>query len=201
MLGQIKANICNMSDKNHGINVVTTEMHRDSIRIEICVPTSVLRHIAERAKAESDKEIRERDEYNRGRDRDRGITHAVNTNGSRDRDRDNDSPTTRAEKAGFADTLSLLRQIAGLPSRIDPADDGWRIDHRHYTAAPPAPSPKPAPEKAPVSCKCGKPGVIRTVQKDGENKGRKFYCCDRKGMSCDYFAWEYDYANNPYANE
>lgn len=38
-----------------------------------------------------------------------------------------------------------------------------------------------------IVCLCNAKAVLLTVRKDGENKGRKFYKCDKK--SCDFFLW------------
>lgn len=40
------------------------------------------------------------------------------------------------------------------------------------------------------SCMCGNPAVLRTVFKDGPNKGRQFYACSKPmGQSCKFFQW------------
>jgi hypothetical protein len=39
-------------------------------------------------------------------------------------------------------------------------------------------------------CKCGAPMVLRTVRKDGPNKGREFYsCANWRATKCDGFQW------------
>lgn len=44
-----------------------------------------------------------------------------------------------------------------------------------------------------VMCGCGLPTAVRTVQKDGPNKGRDFLCCPKNRMEdnthCGYFNW------------
>lgn len=39
-------------------------------------------------------------------------------------------------------------------------------------------------------CGCGEDAIILTVQKENENKGRKFWKCQRKEAPCDYFEWD-----------
>ncbi len=41
-----------------------------------------------------------------------------------------------------------------------------------------------------MNCNCGIPATIRTVQKEGVNKGRKFFNCSRQtGADCGFFKW------------
>ena len=40
------------------------------------------------------------------------------------------------------------------------------------------------------SCKCNEPAAERTVSKDGDNKGRKFFTCSKgRDNGCDFFDW------------
>lgn len=39
-------------------------------------------------------------------------------------------------------------------------------------------------------CKCDQPAIIRTVQKDGPNKGRQFHTCSKpREQQCGFFQW------------
>jgi len=41
-----------------------------------------------------------------------------------------------------------------------------------------------------INCNCGQPSARRTVQKDGANKGRDFFCCPKpRDEQCGYFQW------------
>ncbi|XP_069501793.1 DNA topoisomerase 3-alpha isoform X2 [Ambystoma mexicanum] len=41
-----------------------------------------------------------------------------------------------------------------------------------------------------VTCKCNQPAVTRTVQKDGQNKGRQFHTCpNSREQQCGFFQW------------
>ncbi|CAH2001979.1 unnamed protein product [Acanthoscelides obtectus] len=41
-----------------------------------------------------------------------------------------------------------------------------------------------------VRCTCGQPACLRTVNKEGPNKGRQFYCCPKPmGEGCKFFKW------------
>nr|CAI5864351.1 unnamed protein product [Callosobruchus analis] len=41
-----------------------------------------------------------------------------------------------------------------------------------------------------MRCMCGQQAVLRTVNKEGPNKGRQFYCCPKPmGESCKFFKW------------
>ncbi|KAL1494433.1 hypothetical protein ABEB36_010032 [Hypothenemus hampei] len=40
-----------------------------------------------------------------------------------------------------------------------------------------------------VRCKCNQVAVLRTVNKDGPNKGRQFYVCSNMTNSCKFFQW------------
>ena len=41
-----------------------------------------------------------------------------------------------------------------------------------------------------INCNCGQPSARRTVQKEGNNKGRDFYVCARpRDEQCNYFQW------------
>lgn len=43
------------------------------------------------------------------------------------------------------------------------------------------------------NCKCSLPGRLLTVQKEGANKGRKFYGCSKPmGQGCNFFQWATD---------
>ncbi|KAL8293238.1 hypothetical protein RQP46_000932 [Phenoliferia psychrophenolica] len=54
------------------------------------------------------------------------------------------------------------------------------------SSAPPAPAPVAGPP-----CSCGQPSVQRTVAKEGETKGRKFFVCSKGPTAgkCKYFEW------------
>lgn len=42
----------------------------------------------------------------------------------------------------------------------------------------------------PAQCQCGMPAAMRTVSKDGANKGRQFYSCPKPmGQGCKFFEW------------
>ncbi|CAH1132115.1 unnamed protein product [Ceutorhynchus assimilis] len=40
-----------------------------------------------------------------------------------------------------------------------------------------------------VQCRCNEKAPIRTVNKEGPNKGRQFYCCPNMQNSCNFFQW------------
>lgn len=40
-----------------------------------------------------------------------------------------------------------------------------------------------------VTCRCGQPAPLRTVSKEGPNKGRQFYCCGNMMNGCKFFQW------------
>ncbi|XP_038064080.1 DNA topoisomerase 3-alpha-like [Patiria miniata] len=41
-----------------------------------------------------------------------------------------------------------------------------------------------------VMCQCGQAAVLRTVQKEGPNKGKDFHCCGKpQGKQCKFFEW------------
>ncbi|KAH1016264.1 hypothetical protein HUJ04_007516 [Dendroctonus ponderosae] len=40
-----------------------------------------------------------------------------------------------------------------------------------------------------VMCRCNQKAVLRTVNKDGPNKGRQFYCCSIMVDGCKFFQW------------
>lgn len=62
-------------------------------------------------------------------------------------------------------------------------------DHQN-PHSPDAPTP---PTSAAGPCNCGQPAVLRTVQKDGPNKGRQFYCCNGSMQNkCNFFQWATD---------
>lgn len=46
-------------------------------------------------------------------------------------------------------------------------------------------------DENPPICGCGRPAVVRTVAKDGPNKGRQFYCCPSSdpAAKCTFFIW------------
>lgn len=59
----------------------------------------------------------------------------------------------------------------------------------------PPPMPRPtmalAEEENPTICDCGKPAVVRTVSKEGPNKGRTFYSCASGAQErCQFFIWK-----------
>ena len=44
-----------------------------------------------------------------------------------------------------------------------------------------------------IECECKSVAVMRTTVKEGPNKGRQFYCCQKKnGVSCNFFLWADD---------
>ncbi|XP_022093607.1 DNA topoisomerase 3-alpha-like [Acanthaster planci] len=48
-----------------------------------------------------------------------------------------------------------------------------------------------------VMCQCGQAAVLRTVQKEGPNKGRDFHCCGKpQGKQCKFFEWADGNNNN-----
>ena len=48
-----------------------------------------------------------------------------------------------------------------------------------------------------INCNCGQPSARRTVQKDGNNKGREFYVCARpREEQCNYFQWADEMEDN-----
>lgn len=61
--------------------------------------------------------------------------------------------------------------------------------------APPIQPPRPPPSISASNtdhphCDCNTPAVERTVQKEGTNKGRKFWKCGGgPEKDCDFFAW------------
>ena len=51
-----------------------------------------------------------------------------------------------------------------------------------------------------VNCNCGQPSAKRTVQKEGNNKGRQFYCCPKpRDEQCGFFQWEDEAGAGPAA--
>ncbi|XP_014670296.1 PREDICTED: DNA topoisomerase 3-alpha-like [Priapulus caudatus] len=49
------------------------------------------------------------------------------------------------------------------------------------------------PGDSEVKCNCGAPAPVRTVQKEGPNRGRQFYCCSKPRESqCGFFQWADD---------
>lgn len=41
-----------------------------------------------------------------------------------------------------------------------------------------------------IECNCNQAATLRTVSKDGPNKGRQFYSCAKPmGQSCNFFKW------------
>jgi DNA topoisomerase-3 len=40
-----------------------------------------------------------------------------------------------------------------------------------------------------MKCPCGGDAALRTVNKDGPNKGRQFYTCSNRENSCKFFKW------------
>eukprot|EP00045_Choanoeca_perplexa_P016767 m.230644 g.230644 ORF g.230644 m.230644 type:complete len:1080 (+) comp17354_c0_seq4:65-3304(+) len=49
--------------------------------------------------------------------------------------------------------------------------------------------------EAGMRCNCGQAAVMRTVRKEGANKGRQFYCCSKPSgddARCDFFMWADD---------
>merc|ERR1719300_285776 len=49
-----------------------------------------------------------------------------------------------------------------------------------------------------INCNCGQPSARRTVQKDGANKGRDFFCCSKpRDEQCGYFQWADELDDGP----
>ncbi|KAJ8382950.1 hypothetical protein SKAU_G00037280 [Synaphobranchus kaupii] len=69
------------------------------------------------------------------------------------------------------------------------AQDG----HRNLTRTPQMNSPevsRPSPSGVPCCVAHGRPGALRVVRKEGENRGRQFYVCSLpRGTQCEYFEW------------
>lgn len=41
-----------------------------------------------------------------------------------------------------------------------------------------------------IMCTCNQPATLRTVSKEGPNKGRQFYSCAKPmGQGCNFFKW------------
>ncbi|KAJ7899090.1 hypothetical protein B0H13DRAFT_1718273 [Mycena leptocephala] len=86
-----------------------------------------------------------------------------------------------------------VRQAAPVPVRQAAPAPAW-------LAAPPErqPPPRPPPPRhAPTSsmddeirCNCNAPAVQRTVTKESESKGKKFWTCETRG--CSFFKWVED---------
>ena len=58
---------------------------------------------------------------------------------------------------------------------------------------PPSSSEPPSVAAGAMTCRCGDPAVLKTVQKEGANKGRGFWCCSKpRGSGCSLFAWADD---------
>lgn len=50
--------------------------------------------------------------------------------------------------------------------------------------------------QAEIRCNCQLQAQLRTVQKDGPNKGRQFYSCSKPiGEGCNFFKWADDVSN------
>ena len=47
--------------------------------------------------------------------------------------------------------------------------------------------PRPPGHENYVSCNCCERAIIRTVRKEGDNKGREFFTCEKR--ACDFFLW------------
>ncbi|KAH9892651.1 prokaryotic type I DNA topoisomerase [Cubamyces lactineus] len=90
---------------------------------------------------------------------------------------------------------------APAPAAHAPNDDELQYWSDDATAAAPAAAsaPRPPPSatarRVPSSaasaipqCDCGVPAAERTVTKDNENKGRKFWTCSQ-GRQCQFFQW------------
>lgn len=44
-----------------------------------------------------------------------------------------------------------------------------------------------------IECNCNQAATLRTVSKDGPNKGRQFYSCAKPmGQNCNFFKWADD---------
>ena len=53
----------------------------------------------------------------------------------------------------------------------------------------------------PPMCKCELPAVMRTVNKEGGNKGKKFFVCGKpRGEQCEYFKWKLEHDNPGMSN-
>ena len=62
-------------------------------------------------------------------------------------------------------------------------------------AEPPQLNSRAAPQETQnaATCRCGEPAVLKTVQKEGSNKGRGFWCCAKsRGGGCNFFSWSED---------
>lgn len=48
-----------------------------------------------------------------------------------------------------------------------------------------------------INCNCNQPATLRTVSKDGPNKGRQFYSCAKPmgQNNCNFFKWADDVRN------
>ncbi|RUS13119.1 GRF zinc finger-domain-containing protein [Endogone sp. FLAS-F59071] len=83
------------------------------------------------------------------------------------------SDTSRCNFFSWADQISTERVRGGGEYAERRANSGISVD----VTAP--------------SCNCGRPAVQRTVMKDTQNKGRKFYgCASFRDGGCDFLQWE-----------
>ncbi len=70
------------------------------------------------------------------------------------------------------------------PPRFQPSPKRRRVDSASGAGA-----------ADPPACNCGDTSVLRTVGKDGPNKGREFWVCPKpRGEDCGYFLWNDDAA-------
>ena len=78
-----------------------------------------------------------------------------------------------------------------IPDPVPPAREGFHS----------APFPTGGEEEQTVACRCGDPAKQLTVQKEGPNKGRQFYGCQKpRDQSCGFFQWADDVSNNSTAH-
>lgn len=94
-----------------------------------------------------------------------------------------------------------LTRPALLPSRTMPAQS----IPPPMRQPPPAPAPPRPPVPPPVqsappaggtTCDCGVPALVRTVQRETNNKGRQFYICGHES-TCEFWQWVDDAPPRP----
>ena len=131
-------------------------------------------------------------------------------------------------KADLATSLGSYKKLRGGGGRSQGNDSGYMSSHpgtqsqetdgdtaeEHFQmfqwADQPAPpsSARPGPahqsgggaDSQEVNCNCGQPSAKRTVQKEGSNKGRQFYCCPKpRDEQCGFFQWEDEAGAGPAA--
>ena len=131
-------------------------------------------------------------------------------------------------KADLATSLGSYKKLRGGGGRSQGNDSGYMSSHpgtqsqetdgdtaeEHFQmfqwADQPAPpsSTRPGPahqsgggaDSQEVNCNCGQPSAKRTVQKEGSNKGRQFYCCPKpRDEQCGFFQWEDEAGAGPAA--